>query len=439
MKSYPTKTIAIALLQFVVSFTALNQISAQTVSVSRVGGWVSQGIGSVNAIAVSGNYAYLATGAGGLQVINITNAALPVKVGSFLGSGSANDVVVSGNHAFVADAIDGLHVLTITNPAAPVRIGGYLTNLTKRIAVSTNHAYLLRGGGNSMYMDVIDTSNPASPVWLGIYNFPNPTVTGQNYPAGIGVFGSIVYFSYGGTHSPEICNADRSVTASLGGIEFVDVSNANNPVRKGGISGKQYFGLAHSGNYLYASQGYIYQCPPSWPSGNGGFTSKSSGLSAFNIGNLTNIVTTGYFATDTNNWPSDVTIFGKYAYLVGSTPRFQVFDITNPTNLLAVGGYDINGPAYRVKAAGDYAYLANGTLGLEILCINCPSLTAEYLGNSLAVRWPTNATNYMLERTLSLSLPLWQTVSGTPQVLGEVYQLNLPATNSSAFFRLRRP
>ena len=37
------------------------------------------------------------------------------------------DVVVSGNYAYVANGEDGLQVIDVRNPAAPVRVGGYDT------------------------------------------------------------------------------------------------------------------------------------------------------------------------------------------------------------------------------------------------------------------------------------------------------------------------
>lgn len=140
MKTDLKNLVKFAVLLSVGVFADINQTSAQSVSVARVGGWVSQEVGEVRSIAISGNYAYLATGAGGLQVINISNVAAPVRVGSFLGSGSVNDVAMSGNHAFLADAADGLVVLNITNPASPVRISGYFINLAKSITVSADHA-----------------------------------------------------------------------------------------------------------------------------------------------------------------------------------------------------------------------------------------------------------------------------------------------------------
>ncbi len=54
-------------------------------------------------VAVSGTYAYVADGASGLQVIDITNPASPQIVGSVDTPGYAMGVAVSGTYAYVAD------------------------------------------------------------------------------------------------------------------------------------------------------------------------------------------------------------------------------------------------------------------------------------------------------------------------------------------------
>jgi len=52
-------------------------------------------------MAVSGNYAYVAAGVGGLLVIDVSNPAKPKPVGGYDTSGSARGVAVSGNYAYV--------------------------------------------------------------------------------------------------------------------------------------------------------------------------------------------------------------------------------------------------------------------------------------------------------------------------------------------------
>ena len=94
----------------------------------RVGGYDTSG--SAYGVAVSGNYAYVADGDAGLQVI-ASNPANPQRVGGYDTSGFlANGVAVSGNYAYVADWDAGLQVIDVSNPANPQRVGGYDTSGT---------------------------------------------------------------------------------------------------------------------------------------------------------------------------------------------------------------------------------------------------------------------------------------------------------------------
>jgi len=73
---------------------------------------------------VSGNYAYVADGTNGLQVIDVRNPTNCVRAGGYDTSGYAEGVAVSGNYAYVADGDSGLQVIDVSNPANPVRVGG---------------------------------------------------------------------------------------------------------------------------------------------------------------------------------------------------------------------------------------------------------------------------------------------------------------------------
>src|SRR5439155_17255565 len=96
--------------------------------------------------ALSGNYAYVADDAAGLQVIDVSNPANPQRVGGYDTSGSASGVAVSDKYAYVADG-NGLQVIDVSNPANPQRIGGYDTDGgdAKSVAVSANYAYMADG------------------------------------------------------------------------------------------------------------------------------------------------------------------------------------------------------------------------------------------------------------------------------------------------------
>ena len=53
-----------------------------------------------------------------------------MRVGGYDTSGYAWGVAVSGNYAYVADDAAGLQVIDVSNPANCVRVGGYDTSGT---------------------------------------------------------------------------------------------------------------------------------------------------------------------------------------------------------------------------------------------------------------------------------------------------------------------
>lgn len=71
-------------------------------------------------IAISGSYAYITSGSGGLKVIDVSNALGPTPVASAGTSGNMVDVAISGTRAFVAET-SGLAVFNIGNPLSPSR------------------------------------------------------------------------------------------------------------------------------------------------------------------------------------------------------------------------------------------------------------------------------------------------------------------------------
>ncbi len=77
-------------------------------------------------IAVAGDHAFLASGRGGLRVLDFSDPGSPKEVGSFRPPGAIATVTVVGKHAFAGEQ-DVLHVLDISDPStlrevAPYRI-----------------------------------------------------------------------------------------------------------------------------------------------------------------------------------------------------------------------------------------------------------------------------------------------------------------------------
>ncbi|MCX6770838.1 MAG: right-handed parallel beta-helix repeat-containing protein [Candidatus Micrarchaeota archaeon] len=137
----------------------------------------STSLNGARSVAVSGNYAYVASaGANSLTIFNITAPSAPVQMAYYTNDtslNSANSVAVSGNYAYV-ESVNGnsLTIFNITAPSAPVQMA-YYTNDTslnhpRSVAVSGNYAYVVSQIGNSL--TIFDATNPSAPVQIAYYN-----------------------------------------------------------------------------------------------------------------------------------------------------------------------------------------------------------------------------------------------------------------------------
>ena len=76
--------------------------------------------GYANNVDVNDDFAYVAAGATGLQIVDVADPDNPVLIGSVDTPGNANDVRVMGNFAYVADGeVGGLQVIDVSDPTAP--------------------------------------------------------------------------------------------------------------------------------------------------------------------------------------------------------------------------------------------------------------------------------------------------------------------------------
>ena len=118
-----------------------------------VGQWPGYARGGALGVFVTNNLAFIATDYGGLIIMDVSDAANPVRVGDCDTSGSAWGVTVAGNHAYVVGYEMGLLVIDVSNPANPVRVGGCDTSGESfGVAVAGEFAYLAdREGGLAIF------------------------------------------------------------------------------------------------------------------------------------------------------------------------------------------------------------------------------------------------------------------------------------------------
>jgi hypothetical protein len=103
----------------------LTRALALDVEVFKARKWPAYSRGPAYAVAVQGDYAYVAAGPtafmmrerGALIIIDIRDPANPQRVGGYATSGRAQGVAVAGNYAYVADGAASLEVIDLVNLA----------------------------------------------------------------------------------------------------------------------------------------------------------------------------------------------------------------------------------------------------------------------------------------------------------------------------------
>jgi hypothetical protein len=286
----------------------------------------SMGLSNPQSVAVSGNYAYVASkGNSSLVVFNISNPSSPTKVGS-----STNglcwpiSVAVSGNYAYVIDNCGrNLIVFDISIPSSPTKVGSSSTGLSDphSVTASGNYAYIADYANGLV---VFDVSTPSLPTKVG------SSTTGLNGASDVTV------------------SANYAYVASMNNSSLVvfNVLTPSNPTEIGSsnAAGSGTRSVAVAGSYAYVA------------------SYSANALSVFDISTPSNPTRVGSSTTGLSD-PLSVAVSGNYAYVASqmnsSLVEFNVSTPSNPTEV-AVSNTGLSG-AVSVAVSGNYAYVASGT------------------------------------------------------------------------------
>ncbi len=168
--------------------------------------------GFANAVTVNGDFAYVAAGGTGLQVVNISNKATPTVVGTLDTPGNANGVAVAGNFAYIADGSAGLQIINISNPATPVLIGTFATGGEARdVVVRAGRAYIANGANG---LSIVNVALANSPSLIGSLDTP-----GQGKGIAVDLQRNLALIADG-----------------TSGLRVIDISNPAVPVNRGFVT-----------------------------------------------------------------------------------------------------------------------------------------------------------------------------------------------------------
>jgi len=303
-----------------------------------------------NTIAVSGDYAYMASRSDGLRILDISTPSNPSETGICDTVYARYAVYISGNFAYGVDA-SGFWVVDISSPSSPYQVG-YLdmTWTTRDVAISGNYAYVCGyqdvSGEYRVSLDVIDVSDPSNPSITGSYVGSSES---YNY-GGMDLSGDYVY----------IALIDYSTGNWKAGLKIIDISDTTAPSEAGTYISSDYgysYDVEVRGNYAYLT-GYEFKIidisNPQSPSEVSSYPSFSraleisgnyaylgyDGLEILDISDPYNPVDAGYYYDDLEE---AVFVSGNYAYVPGSLYILQntlapVVSITSPSPWTIVSG-----------------------------------------------------------------------------------------------------
>ncbi len=384
------------------------------------------GPGSINAIKIMGNLAYVAGGTK-FFVVDISNLHNPQIMGSCGGlQSNIRDFDIAGNHAYVSDYHYGLRVIDISAPTAPALVGS--------LPMPDCRTRLIRAFGNTVYvtrhthvtrpygvggLSIVDVSVPAHPVertflqnlsvgdlaidktgrylyvytntGLKIYDVSNPAAPseaasygGTYTAAGIKIIGDRAYLTDGNQNRVFILDITTPASpVEISSFQFQDATSLARPAAAGNLcfvpswydslrivdfsnlSSPVQVGFLESVGIMYyadVANGQAYVATS---------RNTSNRLKILNLANPANITQTA--SLETSYGINDVVASGIHAYLTNNGTGLHAVDVSDPAHPTEVGSTMSAPQAQDIVISGYYAYVADGMNGLKIFDIRTPA------------------------------------------------------------------
>lgn len=315
-------------------------------------------------LVVSGNYAIVAAGEGGLRVVDVSDPTAPAEVGGFATPGPAWGVATVGSTAYVA-AWDGLHILDISNPQRPAAIGFYSTpDAILDLTVIGDIAYLAEAfspidspveKGGLRLVDVADPAHleeisfyPMNPLHVDSFEAPDAPRGAQS----VAVAGGRAYIAYR--------------TERQGGLRILDVLDPAQPREIGDYRDYVY----------YVSDVAVVEDPS--PAAGQIYAYLATGV---NMGLLVLDVSDParpeVLADDVPGWARDLAVVGDTLLIADEAGGLQIADISDPAHPTGTGSYTTLGDARGIVVSDDRAYVTDGLRDLWIVDVSDPARPAQ--------------------------------------------------------------
>ncbi|MDP7031843.1 MAG: FlgD immunoglobulin-like domain containing protein [Gemmatimonadota bacterium] len=293
---------------------------------------------------------FLADGSSGLSVVDLTDPANPLLTATLSLPGWATDVVLSGTRAFVAVREAGVVEVDVSNPDTPVA-GGVLFTGGEAVGVDAN-------GDLAVVADLT-----AGLVTLDISTVGAPVISGT-HP------GSDLMFDVS-------LAGDRAYVASYGaGMRVYDLTDPFAPVCVDSLDtqGRSY-GVAVGTDHVFVAD-HSAGLASIQVSGPGSLDQAAnrgqSVVIATPSGGRGAISPTEVGSVQTPGFASGVAIAGQVAFVADGTEGMQVVDLQDPAAPAIAGTWPTTATAYGLSTIGSLVFVANGTAGIAIVDVANP-------------------------------------------------------------------
>lgn len=273
---------------------------------------------TINTMAQIGSYVYVGTNQA-LRIIDVSDPQNPIQVKSHGESWyftSTRDITISGNRAY-ACVYTRLYIIDITNPEAPSDIGyESLPAMGFGVAVSGDYAYVA-----AIYkgLRIIDVSDPSNPTEVGAYS----------QDAGIGPANDVV-----------VNGIYAYVAAGGHGLRVIDVSDPQNPMQVKRMTGY--------GNQIVYQNHHVFLASDDW-------------LWIFDVSTPTDPQNKSMTSIPSDGYLQDLTLVNTTLYAANGGPGLHIFDVSNVISPASLGEYDPEGyPARGVAFQNGFAYIVDG-------------------------------------------------------------------------------
>jgi hypothetical protein len=316
------------------------------------------------------NWAYVADMVG-LAVMDVSNINSPVYDTTVLAAHYAWDVCIDGPRAYVADGAAGLRVLDLTNPSLPAELGGIDSANIGTVTAVARDSFAFAGGWPGPPLRSIEVTDPSHPVMAGgggaqtdpadmvlrdtliylagrlrfqVVNVARPRqptlvgscVTGDLHEAGLWLQGSLAY-----------------IAGAYDGLYVVDVGDPQNPAVVKILNGISAWGCCVRESLLFVSD-------------------FDDSLHIFSVANLNSVYQLGAVYVS-GAGPYDVKVLGDCAFVGAS--GLGLVDVSDPRNPALLTYYATPDDVRRVVCDSPYVYAACWGGGVLILDTTSTAMT----------------------------------------------------------------